>query len=54
MGFRLLIGRKAMRGRLIVDPESSFRLGRPTKETKKQRVARPRANSKRMDHGEEE
>ncbi|NNE82503.1 MAG: ATP-dependent zinc protease [Alphaproteobacteria bacterium] len=54
MGFRLLIGRKAMRGRLIVDPESSFRLGRPMKETKKQRAARPRANSKRIENGEEE
>lgn len=29
MGFRLLIGRAAMRGRLIIDPDSSFRLGLP-------------------------
>ncbi len=28
MGFRLLIGREAMRSRLMIDPNSSFRLGR--------------------------
>lgn len=28
MGFRLLIGRTAMHGRLLVDPEKSFRLGK--------------------------
>lgn len=28
MGFRLLIGRTAMHGRLLVDPERSFRLGK--------------------------
>lgn len=38
MGFRLLIGREAMRGRLLIDPNSSFRLGRrirPKKTPKK-------------------
>jgi hypothetical protein len=28
MGFRLLIGRTAMHGRLLVDPDHSFRLGK--------------------------
>ena len=28
MGFRLLIGRTAMQGRLLVDPDHSFRLGK--------------------------
>jgi hypothetical protein len=31
MGFRLLIGRTAMQGRLLVDPDQSFRLGKKMK-----------------------
>ena len=43
MGFRLLIGREAMRGRLLIDPNSAFRLGRQTvakKTTKKKTSTR--------------
>lgn len=46
MGFRLLIGREAMRGRLLIDPNSSFRLGRhivrpKVSKNKKSTVASP-------------
>ena len=54
MGFRLLIGRKAMRRRLIVDPETSFRLGRPINTPSKRSVREHRANAVRTDQGEEE
>ena len=40
MGFRMLVGREAMRSRLIVDPTQSFRAGR-----RAGRVRSPRANS---------
>ncbi|MXN89910.1 30S ribosomal protein S6--L-glutamate ligase [Flavobacterium sp. Sd200] len=32
MGFRMLLGREAMSGRLLVDPEQKFLLGQPTRE----------------------
>jgi ribosomal protein S6--L-glutamate ligase len=36
MGFRMLLGREAMVGRLIVDPEKKFELGQPTTESLKE------------------
>jgi hypothetical protein len=42
MGFRLLIGRTAMLGRLIVDPASSYRTGKP----KKKRAAKEPSHHK--------
>jgi ribosomal protein S6--L-glutamate ligase len=32
MGFRMLLGREAMSGRVLVDPEQKYLLGQPTKE----------------------
>ncbi len=36
MKFRMLLGRTAMRGRLVVDPETSFLTGRPKRKKSKQ------------------
>lgn len=41
MGFRLLIGRSAMQGRLLVDPDHSFQLGKK----KRSKKAKKRINS---------
>ena len=35
MGFRMLIGRQAVRGRFLVDPGHSYKMGRPKKKKKK-------------------
>ena len=36
MGFRMLLGREAMSGRILVDPEQKYLLGQPTKEKLKE------------------
>lgn len=36
MGFRMLLGRQALRRRLIVDPGSSYKLSRPKRKPRKQ------------------
>lgn len=38
MGFRVLIGRQAVRGRFLVDPGHSYKMGRPKKKKKKKKV----------------
>lgn len=37
MGFRVLIGRQAVRGRFLVDPGHSYKMGRPNKKKKKKK-----------------
>jgi hypothetical protein len=38
MGFRMLIGRQAVRGRFLVDPGHSYKMGRPKKKKKKKKA----------------
>lgn len=40
MGFRMLLGRTAMKGRLIVDPVGSYRLGKHKRKIKRKRLKR--------------
>jgi len=41
MGFRLLIGRTAMHGNLIVDPDRSYRVGKRKRTKKKAKIKKP-------------
>ncbi len=42
MGFRMLIGREAVRGRFVIDPGGSYYAGRPKRKSKRQRRKRDR------------
>lgn len=44
MGYRMLLGREAMRGKILVDPESSFLFGHPDKESMEKLYRKSREN----------
>jgi hypothetical protein len=46
MGFRMLLGRTAVEGRLVVDPDRSFVMGRRRPRKKKSDKKEPRGRSK--------
>lgn len=46
MGYRMLLGREAMSGRVLVDPEQHFLLGNPTLEKLNEYYSRPKSDKK--------
>lgn len=46
MGYRMLLGREAMGGRVLVDPEKHFLLGQPTNEKLEEYYTKPKADKK--------
>lgn len=46
MGYRMLLGREAMGGRVLVDPEKNFLLGQPTLEKLEEYYTKPKTEKK--------